>query len=150
MKEQRRLIRTDKVNRAYNRDWTEWELRFLADNWGLCSTVMIARRLRRSVAAIEARAHLLRFRRLDSFYTYTLLARELGMNRTTIRNYFNRGWLSGKKASWTYRYGKAPMMFMEEEIVKFLRGHYDLFNDWEIPNLYFRNVVKQAYEEGKR
>ena len=135
-----------KTHRGYNREWSEWELEFLEDNWGLCNTAIIAKRLRRAVSAVEVRAHKLRLRRLDSFYTYSLLSKELNRNRTSLRNYYDRGWIQGEKASWTYRYGEAPMMFMEEDIVKFLQEHCDLFNAREIPNLYFRNIVRQAVQ----
>lgn len=123
--------------------WTEKEREMLNDYAGIMSYEELSKKLGRSVGAIQQ----FRCRRkmptfFDNFYTYSLLAKELGVHRATLRKYYNRGWLIGKRASWISMFGKRPMMFLEENIVQFLRDKYTLFDGRKIPNIYFRNVVK--------
>jgi len=124
--------------------WTEKEREILNDYAGLMSYEDLSRKLGRSVSALQQ----FRCRRkmptfFDNFYTYSLLAKELGVQRATLRKYYNRGWLIGKRATWTSMFGKRPMMFLHENIVQFLQDKYTLFDGRKIPNIYFRNVVKE-------
>ena len=101
----------------------------------------LSRHLGRSITAIKLTQHRHGIRFLDNFYTYTILAAELGRSRTGVRKWQARGWLAGRKAAWTTYYGKTPMIFREEDVIKFLKGHYSLFNPRRIPNRFFANIV---------
>jgi len=133
------------AKRGYKPSWTEEELTYLSDNWGLKPTKAISRALHRTVCGVEGKAHRLRLRKVDSFYTYNLLSQEIGKSRMTLREYYRNGWIKGKKASWVANFGVHPMMFFEEDIVKFLREHYRLFDVRKIENRYFRNIVRECY-----
>lgn len=124
--------------------WTEEEIEYLHDNIGLQSYEELSKTLNRSKEAIE----LFRCRHklpklLDNVYTFKILSKELGKSKSSIRKYYYKGWLKGKRASWTYLYKNAPIIFLEEHIVKFLRAKYYLFTKYQIPNPYFRNIVKK-------
>jgi len=106
----------------------------------------LARALGRSREAIKlyrCRHRMPRFN--ENFYSYTLLSSELGKSRTSLRKYYRRGWLIGQLASWSSVYGKRPMVFVERNIISFLRKFYHLFDWRRIPNLYFKGVVKEAH-----
>jgi len=125
--------------------WTEQELEYLSDHIGILSYAELARKMNRSENAIKLCRHR---RRLPTFhngnyYSCTLLAQELGRCRASIRKYHRRGWLTGKKATWKARFGKPPLIFLEEDIIAFLKEFNRLFNWRSIPNLYFRNKVKE-------
>ena len=132
--------------RGFKPHWTEEELTYLSDNWGLKPTKAIAKAMRRTVCGVEGKAHRLRLRKVDSFYTYNLLSQEIGKSRMTLRKYHRNGWIKGKKALWVASFGVRPMMSFEEDIVKFLREHYKLFKVSQILNPYFKNIVKECYE----
>lgn len=130
--------------------WTEREVNFVHDYVGIKSYAELAEQLGRSEEAIKlyrCRHHLPRA--FDNFYSYTLLAKELGRARASLRKYFKRGWLKGRKADWVGVYGKVPMIFLEDDIVVFLQERYYLFEPRKVPNIYFRNVVRDAYNEVK-
>ena len=126
--------------------WTEQELEYLSDNIGILSYAELSKKMKRSESAIK----LCRCRRKlptfydGNYYSYTLLARELGRSRTSIRKYHRKGWLVGRAATWKARFGNCPLIFLEEHIVSFLQTFHHLFDWRKIPNLYFRNVVKEC------
>lgn len=127
--------------------WTEGDQEFLNDNVGLLNYEELSRKLNRTPEAISlyrCRHNLPTF--FANFYTCKLLAKELGVCRATIQRYHNRGWLIGKRANWSWAFGKYPMIFLEDNIVKFLCDKYMLFNCQSIPNIYFRNIVKERYD----
>jgi hypothetical protein len=76
--------------------------------------------------------------------TQTLLAQELGRSRASIRKYYKRGWLKGRQATWSWAWGKKPMVFLEDDIVQFLKDRHYLFDWRKVPNIYYRNVIKEA------
>ena len=107
--------------------WTEEEIEYLTDNVGILDYKTLSQKLGKSTIAIKEYRCVHKLPRFyDTFYSYTLLARELGRSRSTIRKYYSRGWLVGRKATWTYRYNKHPMIFTDENITQFLKEHHDL------------------------
>ena len=125
--------------------WTEREIEYLSDHIGLLSYTELSKKLGRSENAIKlyrCRHKLPTFHNGD-YYSATLLAQELGRSRTSVRKYHRKGWLVGRKATWIAKYGKHPLIFLEEHIVAFLRKFHHLFDWRKIPNLYFRNIVKE-------
>lgn len=125
--------------------WTEQELEYLSDSMGILSYTELSKRLGRSENAIKlcrCRRGLPTFHN-GNYYSCTLLAHELGRSRTSIRKYYRKGWLVGKRATWKALFGNRPLIFMEDNIVSFLKRFSRLFNWKKIPNLYFRNVVKE-------
>lgn len=125
------------------RRWSETEIQVLNDNVGLLDYTELSHRLNRSKSAIKlyrARNNMPTF--YDNFYTYSLLAKELGKSRSVIRKYHETGRLHGVRAKWNSLWGMKPMMFIEKDIVAFLKKYHELFKWQEIPNIYFRNIVK--------
>lgn len=128
--------------------WTEREIDYLSDHVGLMNYTELSMRLKRSPNALK----LQRYRRKlptfhnGDYYSYTLLSRELGRSRASIRKYHRRGWLVGRKATWKACFGNYPVIFLEEHIVAFLRKFYYLFDWRKIPNLYFRNIIRECQD----
>lgn len=128
--------------------WTARELDYLADHVGILGYAELSKKLKRSENAIKlqrCRMRLPTFHNGD-YYSCTLLARELGRSRASIRKYHRKGWLVGRKATWKALFGKHPFVFLEEHIVAFLRKFCYLFDWRKIPNLYFRNIVKECQD----
>jgi hypothetical protein len=128
--------------------WTEQELDYLANHVGILSYAEMSKRLHRSENAIKlcrCRQGMPTFHNGD-YYSCTLLAQELGRSRASIRKYYRRGWLAGRQATWKAKYGKQPLVFLEDHILLFLRKFSHLFDWKKIPNLYFRNVVKELQD----
>ena len=126
--------------------WSEDDIEYLHDNIGIKSYSQLSQKLGRKEGAIK----LYRCRNglpmvFDNIYTYTLLARELGKSRTMLRRYAKRGWLVGKKANWICKWGKHPMIFLDKNIVQFLKRYHHLFNVNKVPNPYFRNIIKDSH-----
>lgn len=129
--------------------WTEQELEYLADHVGILGYKELAEHINRSENAVKlcrCRRKLPSFHNNGNYYTCSLLATELGRSRASIRKYYRKGWLAGRKATWKALFGKYPFIFLEEHIVAFLRKFYHLFEWRRIPNLYFRNVVKECQD----
>jgi biotin operon repressor len=124
--------------------WSEQEIEYLADQIGLLSYEELSKKLNRSKEAIKHHRCLMKLPmlRTGNYYSCTLLAKELGRSRASIRKYYRKGWLVGKQATWKALFGNQPFIFLEEHIVDFLRKFNYLFDWRKIPNLYFRNVVK--------
>ena len=130
------------------RIWSDNEVEYLQDYYGIKDPEKIASYLHRKPSAIITKAHKLRIRQSDAFYNYYALAEELGRCRLTLRKYYEKGWLKGKKAPCISYYGLQQMVFREKDIVKFLKSHYRLFEIrklGKIKNRYFRNIVKECY-----
>lgn len=108
----------------------------------------ISARIGRSINAIKLYRHRHKLPLFfnNNFYSYTLLSDELGKSRSRLREYHKRGWLKGKRASWSGKFGARPMMFLEDDIVEFLKQHHNLFSPKRIQNIYFRNIVKNLQE----
>ncbi len=128
--------------------WTEEEGGYLRDFVGLKNYRELSKELGRSENALRLyrqRHNLPTF--FDNFYTFNMIANELGKCRTTIRKYYSRGWIKGRKAHWTWAYSKRPMIFLEDNIVTFLKERYYLFNPDKVPHPFFRNIVLEAYSK---
>lgn len=128
--------------------WTYSEVDFLDNSYGIKSFDEIAKSLGRTRKAVR----LYKYRHglskcTDNFYSYTLLARELGRSRANLRKYYNLGMINGGRANWTAIWGKKPMIFTEDNIVKFLKEWYFLFDYKKIPNPFFRNIVKNRLKD---
>ena len=121
----------------------------MSDNVGILDYTNLSKRLGRSENAIKLQRCRLKLPTFHNgnYYSYTLLSQELGRSRTSIRKYHRRGWLVGKQATWKAKFGNYPVIFLEEHIVAFLRKFYHLFDWRKIPNLYFRNIVKECQND---
>ena len=133
-----------------SKKWSEQELEYLANNAGLLNHKELSSRLNRTISAIKIQQHKHGIRFLDNIYTYTMLSNELGKSRAIIRKWVNRGWIICRRANWKTYYGKYPMIFIEESIVKFLSKYYYLFDYRKVPNKYFSNLVSQGHENCRK
>jgi transposase len=134
--------------------WTEKEVTYLADHIGLLTYEEIATSLHRRVCSVKLKAHKAGMSYFDNFYSCTTLAEELGVSRSAITKWFKQGLLKGRVANWSYSWHKKPFIFLEEDIVRFLREHCCnqrsfLHNGVLIPNRYFRNIVREALKGEK-
>lgn len=125
--------------------WTPEEAEYLHDNIGIKSYQQISEYLGRSVSAIKVYRiknklpHIFQ----GNYYTYTTLGEELGISKSAVQRHYFSGRLKGAKAQWRARYGNHPTLFIEEDIVKFLAQYYFIFIPAKVPNLYFKNIIKQ-------
>ena len=122
--------------------WSENDTQYLLDNCGIFSNKTIAMRLHRTPHAVRQKLATNGVSIFSNFYTATLLGKELGRNKTTVMQWYRKGWLRGKKADWGRGYLQTPMVFVEDDIVAFLKLKYYRFDWRKIPNPFFRNVVE--------
>lgn len=124
--------------------WSDDDIQFLSENAGIKNHEELSKELNRTVRAIRIKQVQLNIRFLDNIYTYTTLSNELGVHRKTIRIWFNKGLIKGRKANWTTYYGQRPMIFLEEDIIKFLKKYCGMIDEKRINNVFFKNVVIKA------
>ncbi len=122
--------------------WTAHEIQYLHDHSGLISTPRIARKLGRTPHAVCNKMSSCGISVFNNFYSARLLATELGSCKHTVMRWHRLGYLKGHKADWGR--GKIPMIFQEKDIVVFLKRYGYLLRKNKIPNVYFRNVVKES------
>lgn len=139
-------IKFNESARFYMRDWNEDEKQYVFDHIGIVSLKDMAKCLNRTVGAVEEFAQKNKLRLYDNFISTVQLGRELNKAHSIIRKYVKKGWLKGKIAPFDYVFGKSPIMLFEEDIVRFLKGYYYLFNPSKIDNPYYRNIVRAAYK----
>lgn len=88
----------DKTQRAYNREWSEDDLEYLANHWGAKADATMATHLRRTVVACELKAKRLGLNRHMAVLTARDVGRIFGVDAKTILTWVKRGWLKGKRA----------------------------------------------------
>jgi len=125
------------------RYWTEEETQYLLDYCGLLSNKQIAHQLGRTCHAIRQRLSIHKVSVFSNIYTARLVAKELGRDKSTVMQWYRKGWLKGRVADFGRGYLHSPMIFTEEDIVVFLKKFHYRFNYREIPNPYFKNVVEK-------
>jgi hypothetical protein len=127
--------------------WTDEELEYLGDHYGLVSDATLCRHLQRSRSAIVIAARRkLQMRQKDNFYSAAELARVLGVrDPKSILLWVKNGWLRGRRG---------PMMqglnyvwaFSEGAIVECLTRRPWLANMERLSRHYFRSVVREEWE----
>ena len=128
--------------------WSDQDIQYLHDKAGIVSTVRLARNLGRTPHAICNKMTSCRISVFDNFYSARLLASELGSCKHTVMRWYRLGYLKGRRADW--RRGRIPMIFQEKDIVVFLKKYGYLLRKNKIPNIYFRNVVRESCLAGAK
>ena len=128
--------------------WSEDEIEYLFDNCGIISNQRIAQQLGRTPKAIRQKLSRNGVSVFSNFYSARLLAKVLGKCHKTIMNWYRAGYIKGKLAGFGRGYLKTPMMFVEKDIIVFLKEHHQLVKCEEIGHPYFRNIVKGCYKKG--
>lgn len=129
--------------------WTSQEVDYLHSNIGLMSRNELAHRITalsgitRTPGAVKQKALQLKINAYNNIYSMSLLARELGVPVGTLKGWKNRGLIRGRQAGWRNGYFHPCFIIVEKDIVAFLRTHFWLFWNVKIPNLYFKNIVKE-------
>jgi hypothetical protein len=136
--------------RYYLREWDEHEIEYLHDNMGLKTFEEMGRYLRRTPVSVKEYAYKSKLSLYDNFYTCRQLGKELNVRLTYISRWANRNLIGSKRAFFKGLYGRTPMIFMEEDIVQFLKDYYFLFTPNKIAHPYFRNIVKDAYIKNEK
>lgn len=134
-----------RYQRAQKR-WTEEELEYLGNKYGLVSERAICRHLQRSPDACRIIAiRKLHSNRKMNFYCGCELARALGVpDSKTIMNWALAGWIPVRKS--VVRAGEfRAWLFRDKNIVKFLREKPWLFDLTKMPEHYFRTIVQEEY-----
>jgi transposase len=134
---------------ANGRIWTNNEIELLSNYAGTLSIKELAFMLHRTETAVLVKKKRLGIRFYDNIYVASVVGKELGKSVSTIKKWYQRGWLKGKKAKWKSLYGNNPTIFEEEDIVNFLKEHYKLFDTKKVPNRFFVNIIKNQIEKDK-
>ena len=115
--------------------WTKEEEEMLMDNWGKLSIETIAKRINRTVDAVELKGRRLQLGWQMTAYSTTEVSNILGINYRTVYNYMKTGIIEAKRDK-----TKMKRYFStEKQIKKFMREHQDLWDTRKINiNLYNR------------
>lgn len=128
--------------------WTDEELQYLGDKYGLVAMKTLARNLRRTEGAVyQATKRRLNHQRIyDNFYTARELSRILVVgDAKTIVYWVERGFLKGKRAPY-YQGNNRFWLFSENNVVRCLRERPWLVDLRRLPQHYFRSVVLAEWE----
>lgn len=127
--------------------WTEDELTYLANKYGLVSLKTLAKNLQRTKGAVYlATKKVLHHQRIyDNFYTANELARLFGVDAKTIVFWVDRGWLKGRRAPY-YQGQNRFWIFTERCVIRLLKDRPWLIDMERIEEHYFRSLVKAEWE----
>lgn len=119
----------DRRERAYQRPWTQDEIDYLSDNWGLLPDKAVARHLKRTVTAciIAAQRHAKVSRKM-AFWTAHNVAELFGVDDHAVIRWIGAGVLQGRKSSVRCGDGHYAWQVDDQAIQAFIRQypyHYD-------------------------
>jgi len=128
--------------------WTQADLDFLNDNYGVMSDADLGRRLGgRSVNALK----IISFRRLNgvnrktNLYTARTIARTVGVDDKAVVAWLKRGYIRGKKSG--IGAGKSLVWnFQYDDIVRCLRRRPWLVNRKKAEESYFRTIAQEQWD----
>lgn len=146
MREPKTDRRLDKRYQRALKRWTEDELEYLSNKYGLISDRAICRHLQRSANAIRIAAiRKLHSNRKMNFYSGHELARTLGIPCSkTIISWVEVGWLKARRSP--VRQGPfRAWLFQDKNIIAFLHTRPWLFNPKKMPEHYFRSIIREEY-----
>ena len=131
----------------YNRPWTEDELEYLNDNYGITPDKVVTRHLNRSINALK----IISFRKLSinrktNIYTARSVADLLGYACSkTVVWWIKKGWIKGERTS--IHCGRGLIWhFPYENIEAFVREHPWFFNRNKMEQSFFRSIVDAEFE----
>lgn len=124
---------------AESRPWSEAELAYLDDSLGAVSVAQIARRLKRSRAAVYSKAGMLeRSTRLMEGYDLETLCRCFGLSFSRVKSWTRRGLLG--KAHGQSRLGE-QVRFSEASVFDFIRNYPHEYDLGRVDQLWFKSVL---------
>jgi excisionase family DNA binding protein len=133
-------------HRYYGRRWTEEEVDYIREWWGLLPDVEIARHLGRSVDSCEhASGRKGHMTRRMAFYTAADVARLFGVDWHRVAGWIHAGHLKARKSLVMSRH---PFWRVEDEDIQaFMRSHSCLY-DWRKVqgHAFWRNLARAAGE----
>lgn len=140
------LRKPDEPTRA-RKEWTEAEIQYLSDKYGLVSKKTLARNLQRTEGAVYlATKKLLNHQHIyDNFYTAQELARVLAKDAKTVVYWAQRGWLKGRRAPY-YQGANRFWIFTERNVVRCLKDRPWLVNLKKLSEHYFRSIVLDEWK----
>ena len=125
--------------------WTKEEEEMLMDNWGKLSIETIAKRINRTVDAVELKGRRLQLGWQMTAYSTTEVSNILGINYRTVYNYMKTGIIEAKRDK-----TKMKRYFStKEQIMKFMREHQDLWDTRKI-NINLYNQKPKWYLEKEK
>ena len=125
--------------------WTKEEEEMLMDNWGKLSIETIAKRINRTVDAVELKGRRLQLGWQMTAYSTTEVSNILGINYRTVYNYMKTGIIEAKRDK-----TKMKRYFStEKQIMKFMREHQDLWDTRKI-NINLYNQKPEWYLEKEK
>ena len=128
--------------------WRDYELQFLADNYGRMPIKDISRRLKRSEAGIRLIAkRRLRINQKTNIYTARALAAELGIScAKIIVAWHNRGYLKGQPAP--FMNGPNNVWWFDyDDIIECLQRRPWLLDLKKMHQSFFRSIVRGEWEK---
>jgi hypothetical protein len=122
------------VGRLWHRPehWTSRDVAYLERAYGRVSDDALAQRLHRSVVGVRLKAKRMGLRKKDAGYTARHLARELGIDASTVvKSWIRRGLLRSLRS---YRVGAHLVHIISEaEVERFIREHGEWIDHEKVP-----------------
>jgi len=147
----RTLLTDRKLDRRWEnalKPWSEADIEYLGEKYGMLSLRAICKHLQRSPNAIKVAS----FRKLHhgmkaNFYTAREVARLFGIScAKTIVGWMEQGWLNGRR-SFARAGPNIAWCFTEENIKRCLRQRPWLCDLKKMERHYFRTIVQEEYDK---
>src|SRR5688572_20805240 len=110
-----------------SRRWTQKEIEYLANNWGIATTEAVCRRLKRSHNAVQIRAVQLGVNRKSNVLNASTVAEQMGVNMQTVRRWINLGLLRARR-SHNGQDGKKWWQVRYEDLERFVREQVEIYD----------------------
>lgn len=136
------------------RAWTDAEIDFLCDNYGLMPDVEIAAVLGRVRGAVVVKASKMRVRRTDQFFAARHVARILGVGAAVVRRWIKAGYIKASKAQGAWVGTKSqPWVVTVDALDAFLREYPHIYDinkmDREADPDWYR-IARKAWENSTK
>lgn len=133
--------------------WTDMELEFLTNNYGLKTNYEIGAHIGRGPGAVQKKADDLRLRLNDLFFTATDVAGIMGVNLRTVRHWIKSGYLHAVQSEAAHAGNYAMWQIEGEVLEQFLKEHpekYDLAKISSLDNPHWHEIARESKRQNNR
>jgi hypothetical protein len=132
----------------HNKKWTGDDEEYLINQYGLVSDEAIAKRLKRSVIAIKARAGVLNLARTQNFLTAADVAGIFGVDFKVITaNWIANGYLKARKSAVVGRGKNQAWQILTADLEKFIKTYPALYDPTKVKDPYWHSLTCQTLKE---
>lgn len=127
--------------------WSEDEIEYLVDHYGLVSLRHIARRLRRTETAVKLKAKRLGINQKANFYSATLVAEVFGVDTKKVSHqWIVDGLLRARRSPVRCGPHHVAWRVMDQDLERFIRQHPEQYDWRRMEPGPWRNIARATWE----